>query len=215
MADSSIRVMCVDDHRLMREGIVLIIGLDPSLTVVAEAATGEEAVECFIKYRPDVTLMDLQLPGMNGLQAIHAIRGVQADARIIVLTMYAGDENIHRALRAGAVGYLLKDSVPEDLIRVIHDVHVGKRAVPLHLETMLTRHEAKPALTAREIEVLELLAKGMRNKEIGGTLHITEETVRAHIRSIFLKLSVHDRTAALAEALRRGIVRVGYVAESE
>ena len=215
MTEPSIRVMCVDDHRLMREGIVLIIGLDPSLTVVAEAATGEEAVERFIKHRPDVTLMDLQLPGMNGLQAIQAIRGVQPDARIIVLTMYAGDENIHRALRAGAVGYLLKDSVPEDLIRVIHDVHVGKRAVPLHLETMLTQHEAKPALTAREIEVLKLLAKGMRNKEIGGTLHITEETVRAHIRSIFLKLSVHDRTAALAEALRRGIVRVGYVAESE
>jgi DNA-binding NarL/FixJ family response regulator len=215
VTEPSIRVMCVDDHRLMREGIVLIIGLDPSLTVVAEAATGEEAVEHFIKHRPDVTLMDLQLPGMNGLQAIQAIRGVQPDARIIVLTMYAGDENIHRALRAGAVGYLLKDSVPEDLIRVIHDVHVGKRAVPLHLETMLTQHEAKPALTAREIEVLKLLAKGMRNKEIGATLHITEETVRAHIRSIFLKLSVHDRTAALAEALRRGIVRVGYVAESE
>ena len=215
MTDSTIRVMCVDDHRLMREGIVLIIGLDPSLTVVAEAATGEEAVERFIQYRPDVTLMDLQLPGMNGLQAIHAIRGIQADARIIVLTMYAGDTNIHHALRAGAVGYLLKDSVPEDLIRIIHDVHTGKRAVPLHLETMLTEHETKPALTAREIEVLELLAKGMRNKEIGGTLHITEETVRAHIRSIFLKLNVHDRTAALAEALRRGIVRVGYVADSQ
>ena len=134
----------------------MIIGLDPSLTVVAEAATGEEAVERFIKYRPDVTLMDLQLPGMNGLQAIHAIRGVQADARIIVLTMYAGDTNIHHALRAGAVGYLLKDSVPEDLIRIIHDVHTGKRAVPLHLETMLTQHDAKPALTAREIEVLKL-----------------------------------------------------------
>jgi DNA-binding NarL/FixJ family response regulator len=193
----------------------MIIGLDPSLTVVAEAATGEEAVARFIEHRPDVTLMDLQLPGMNGLQAIQAIRGVQADARIIVLTMYAGDTNIHHALRAGAVGYLLKDSVPEDLIRIIHDVHIGKRAVPLHLETMLTEHDAKPALTAREVEVLELLAKGMRNKEIGGTLHITEETVRAHIRSIFLKLNVHDRTAALAEALRRGIVRVGYVAESE
>lgn len=208
MPDSNIRVMCVDDHRLMREGIVLIIGLDPSLTVVAEAATGEEAVERFIKYRPDVTLMDLQLPGMNGLEAIHAIRRVQADARIIVLTMYAGDTNIYHALQAGAMGYLLKDTVPEDLIRIIHDVHVGKRAVPPHLEARLTEHETKPLLTAREIEVLELLAKGMRNKEIGRTLHIAEETVRAHIRSIFVKLNVHDRTAALAEALRRGIVRV-------
>jgi DNA-binding NarL/FixJ family response regulator len=215
VTDAPIRVMCVDDHRLMREGIVLIIGLDPSMTVVAEAATGEEAVERFVECRPDVTLMDLQMPGMNGLRAIHAIRAIQADARIIVLTMYAGDTNIYHALQAGAMGYLLKDSVPDDLIRIIHDVHAGKRAVPAHLEAMLTEHETKPALTSREIEVLELLAKGMRNKEIGGTLHITEETVRAHIRSIFLKLNVHDRTAALAEALRRGIVRVGYVAETE
>jgi DNA-binding NarL/FixJ family response regulator len=193
----------------MREGIVLIIGLDPSLTVVAEAATGEEAVAQFIEYRPDVTLMDLQLPGLNGLQAIQAIRRVQSDARIIVLTMYAGDTSIYQALQAGAMGYLLKDAVPEDLIRIIHDVHAGKRAVPPHLEAMLTEHETKPTLSARELEVLELLAKGMRNKEIGGALEIAEETVRAHIRSIFVKLNVHDRTAALTEALRRGIVRVG------
>jgi two-component system, NarL family, response regulator len=212
VADSQIRIMCVDDHRLMREGIVLMIGFDPSLAVVAEAATGEEAVARFVQYRPDVTLMDLQLPGMNGLQAIHAIRRLQSDAKIIVLTMYAGDTNIYHALRAGAMGYLLKDTVPEDLIRIIHDVYVGKRAVPPHLEAMLTEHETKPLLTAREIEVLELLAKGMRNKEIGETLHIAEETARAHIRSIFVKLNVHDRTAALAEALRRGIVRVEYVA---
>jgi two-component system, NarL family, response regulator len=201
--------MCVDDHRLMREGIVLIIGLDPTLAVVAEAATGEEAIARFVEHRPDVTLMDLQMPGLNGLQAIQAIRRVQADARIIVLTMYAGDTSIYQALQAGAVGYLLKDTVPEDLIRIIHDVHAGKRAVPPHLEAMLTEHETKPTLSVREIEVLELLAKGMRNKEIGGALEIAEETVRAHIRSIFVKLNVHDRTAALTEALRRGIVRVG------
>jgi len=210
MTNSYIRVMCVDDHRLMREGIVLIVGLDPSMKVVAEAATGEEALAQFVEHRPDVTLMDLQLPGMSGLEAIQAIRRVQTDARIIVLTMYAGDTSIHTALRAGAVGYLLKDTVPEDLLRLIRDVHVGKRAVPPHLEAMLKEHENKPLLTAREIEVLELLAKGMRNKEIGNALHIVEETVRAHIRSIFLKLNVHDRTAALAVALRRGIVRVGY-----
>jgi DNA-binding NarL/FixJ family response regulator len=209
MADSPIRVMCVDDHRLMREGIVLIIGLDPTLAVVAEASTGEEAVARFVEFRPDVTLMDLQLPGMNGLQAINAIRRIQPDARIIVLTMYAGDTSIYQALQAGAKGYLLKDAVPQDLIRTIHDVHIGKRAVPPHLEAMLTEHDARPLLTPREVEVLELLAKGMRNKEIGKALDIAEETVRAHIRSIFVKLQVHDRTAALAEALRRGIVRVG------
>lgn len=204
--------MCVDDHRLMREGIVLIVGLDPSMKVVAEASTGEEAVARFVEHRPDVTLMDLHLPGMNGLQAIQAIRRVQTDAKIIVLTMYAGDTNIYQALQAGAMGYLLKDTVPDDLIRIIHDVHDGKRTVPPHLEAMLNEHETKPLLTAREIEVLELLAKGMRNKEIAKALAIAEETVRAHIRSIFVKLNVHDRTAALAEALRRGIVRVGYVA---
>jgi DNA-binding NarL/FixJ family response regulator len=204
--------MCVDDHRLMREGIVLIVGLDPSLTVVAEASTGEEAVARFVEHRPDVTLMDLHLPGMNGLQAIHAIRRVQADARIIVLTMYAGDTNIYQALQAGATGYLLKDTVPDDLIRIIHEVHDGKRAVQPHVEAMLSEHDSRPLLTAREIEVIELLAKGMRNKEIAKALHIAEETVRAHIRSIFVKLNVHDRTAALSEALRRGIVRVGYIA---
>jgi len=209
MSDQTIRVLCVDDHRLMREGIVLMIELEPTLTVVAEAATGEEAIEQFVEHRPDVTLMDLQLQGMNGLQAIHAIRGIQPDAKIVVLTMYAGDTNIYHALEAGAAGYLLKDAVPKDLIRVIHDVHAGKRAVPPHVEAMLKERMSKPILTPRELEVLELLAKGMRNKEIGASLNISDETVRAHIRSVFVKLNVHDRTAALAEGLRRGMVRVG------
>ncbi len=204
--------MCVDDHHLMREGIVLIIGLDAGMSVVGEAATGEEAVERFLECRPDVTLMDLQLPGMDGLHAIHAIRRLDPQAKIIVLTMYAGDANIYRALEAGAMGYLLKDAVADDLIRVIYRAYEGKRTIPPHLEAILAEHAAKPFLTSRETEVLELLARGMRNKEIGAALQITEETVRAHIRSIFLKLNVHDRTAALAEALRRGIVRVGYLA---
>jgi len=211
MSNDTIRVLCVDDHRLMREGIVLMIGLEPTLTLVAEASTGEEAVERFLEHRPDVTLMDLQLPGMNGLQAIHAIRQADADAKIVVLTMYAGDANIYHALKAGATGYLLKDAVAEDLIRVIRDVHAGKRAVSPHMEAMLTEREARPTLTSRELEVLDLLAQGMRNKEIGAALVISEETVRAHIRSIFVKLNVHDRTAAMAEALRRGMVRVAPV----
>jgi DNA-binding NarL/FixJ family response regulator len=208
VATDPIRVLCVDDHRLMREGIVLIIGLDPSITVVAEAGTGEEAVDQFLKHRPDITLMDLQLRGMDGLHAIKEIRRADPDARIVVLTMYAGDANIYRALQAGAMGYLLKDAVPEDLIRVIRAVHANQRVVPPHVEAILQGRGAKPLLTPREVEVLELLAKGMRNKEIADVLRITDETVRAHVRSIFLKLNVHDRTAALSEALRRGYVRM-------
>jgi two-component system NarL family response regulator len=209
MEHSNISILCVDDHQLMRKGIVQIVALDPSVTVVAEAATGEEAVAQFLQFRPDVTLMDLQLRGMNGLQAIQAIRQVQPDARIVVLTMYEGDENIYRALRAGAMGYLLKDSVPEDLIRVIHEVHAGRRSIPPQVEERLAARIGQATLTVREMEVLRHLAQGMRNKEIAVALSISEETARAHIKGIFHKLNVHDRTAALAEALRRGIVRVG------
>jgi two-component system NarL family response regulator len=203
-----IKVLCVDDHRLMREGIVRIIGFDAGVRVVAEGGTGEEAVERFLQYRPDVTLMDLQLRGMNGLQAIRTIRTLQPDARIVVLTMYEGDETIYDALEAGAVGYLLKDSVPGDLIRVIREVHSGLRSIPAHIEAKLEARMSRPKLTVREKEVLDLLAQGMRNKEIAAELRISEETTRAHIKGIFQKLRVHDRTAALAEALRRGLARV-------
>jgi DNA-binding NarL/FixJ family response regulator len=203
-----ITVMCVDDHRLMREGIVRILGLDAGVTVVAEAGTGEEAVERFLKYRPDVTLMDLQLRGMNGLQAIRTIRTLQPDAKIVVLTMYEGDETIYDALESGAAGYLLKDSVPADLIRVIREVHAGLKSIPPHIEAKLEARIGRPKLTMREKEVLDLLAQGMRNKEIAAELQISEETARAHIKGIFQKLRVHDRTAALAEALRRGLARV-------
>jgi DNA-binding NarL/FixJ family response regulator len=203
-----IKVLCVDDHRLMREGIVRIIGFDEGVQVVAEAGTGEEAVERFLQHRPDVTLMDLQLRGMNGLQAIRTIRSLQPDARIVVLTMYEGDETIYDALEAGAVGYLLKDSVPGDLIRVIREVHSGLRSIPTHIEAKLEARIGRPKLTVREKEVLDLLARGMRNKEIAAELRISEETTRAHIKGIFQKLRVHDRTAALAEALRRGLARV-------
>ena len=205
----AINVLCVDDHRLMREGIVRIIEMEPGVTVVAEGATGEEAVERFRQFKPDVTLMDLQLRGMNGLQAIREIRKVQPDARIVVLTMYEGDESIYHALQAGAMGYLLKDSVPDDLIRVIREVHNGQRSIPTLVEQRLAARSNEPSLTVREMEVLEHLAQGMRNKEIGVALSISEETARVHIKGIFHKLNVHDRTAALAEALRRGIIRVG------
>jgi DNA-binding NarL/FixJ family response regulator len=193
----------------MREGIVRLIELDSALIVVGKAATGEEALERFLECRPDVTVMDLQLRGsMTGIQAIRTIRGAQADARILVLTMYEGDESIYEALRAGAMGYLLKDSLPEDLIRVIREVHAGNRSIPPHIEAKLAAGTKHPVLSLREMEVLELLARGMRNKEISGKLQISEETARAHIKAIFHKLNVHDRTAALSEAVRRGIVRV-------
>ena len=209
MSTPTIRVLCVDDHRLMREGIVRVVGLQPDMLVVAQGSNGEEAVEQFLAHRPDVTLMDLQLPRVNGLQAIRAIRHAQPDARIIVLTMYQGDEDIFRALQAGAVGYLLKDTVPEDLVRVIREVHAGQRAIPPDVAAMLAARAKQPALTLRELQVLELLATGKRNKEIAADLGISSDTARAHIKSIFVKFNVHDRTAALAEALRRGIIHIG------
>jgi two-component system NarL family response regulator len=205
---SNITVLCVDDHQLMRTGIIRIIELHPGVKVVAEGSTGEEAVAQFIKYRPDVVLMDLQMPRMSGLEAITKIREIAPDARIVVLTMYERDENVYRALQAGASGYLLKDAVPEELIRVIGEVHQGKRAVSSAIQSKFATRSNQPALTAREVQVLELLVKGMRNKEIGETLAISEETARVHLKSIFVKFNVHDRTAALAEALRRGIVSI-------
>jgi DNA-binding NarL/FixJ family response regulator len=203
-----IRVLCVDDHRLMREGISRIVGLQPDMMVVAEASDGEEAIRQFARHSPDVTLMDLQLPTLSGLEAIRAIRRAQADARIVVLTMYHGDEDIHRAVEAGAMGYLLKDTLPEDLIRVIREVNEGRRALPPEIAAALEARASHPTLTAREFQVLELLATGKRNKEIAAALGITGDTASAHIKSIFLKFNVHDRTAALAEALRRGIIHI-------
>jgi len=204
----SIRVLCADDHRLMREGIARIVGVQPDMTVVAQASDGEQAVAQFLKYRPDVTLMDLEMPTMTGIQAIQAIRGHHADARIVVLTMYHGDEDIHRAIAAGAMGYLLKDTLPDDLIRVIREVHSGRRAIPPEIAAALEQRASQPTLTFRESQVLELLATGKRNKEIAAALGISGDTASAHIKSIFQKFNVHDRTAALAEALRRGIIHI-------
>jgi DNA-binding NarL/FixJ family response regulator len=209
MAQRAIRILCVDDHRLMREGIARIISLQPDMKVIAQASDGEEAVEQFRAHRPDVTLMDLQLPRMNGVQALKAIRHEQPDARIVVLTIYNRDEDIHRAIEAGAVGYLLKDAVPEDLINVIREVHGGKRMIPPEIAAALEARAAQPSLTYRELQVLELLARGKRNKEIAADLGISADTASAHVKSIFSKFNVHDRTAALAEALRRGIIHIG------
>ena len=208
MPNPTIRVLCADDHRLMREGIARIVGVQPDMTVVAQASDGEQAVAQFLKYRPDVTLMDLEMPTMTGIQAIQAIRGHHADARIVVLTMYHGDEDIHRAIAARAMGYLLKDTLPDDLIRVIREVHSGRRAIPPEIAAALEQRASQPTLTFRESQVLELLATGKRNKEIAAALGISGDTASAHIKSIFQKFNVHDRTAALAEALRRGIIHI-------
>ena len=207
-ATTPVRVMCVDDHRLMREGIRRIVALQPDMVVVAEASNGAEAVELFQRHKPDVTLMDLQLPTMNGHEAIKAIRRVQPDARIVVLTMYYGDEDVFRAIEAGVMGYLLKDAVPDDLIQVIRDVHAGRRSVPPEIEAVLDARAMQPSLTQRELQVLQLLATGKRNKEIAAALGISADTTNAHVKSIFQKFNVHDRTAALAEAIRRGIIHI-------
>ena len=206
-ASSPIRLLCVDDHRLVRKGVVHLIDLEPDMKVVAEASNGAEAVAQFKQHAPDVTLMDLELPRMNGIQAIAAIRKEQSDARIIVLTMYHGDEDIHRAIQAGAAAYLLKDTVPEVLIKVIRDVHGGRRVFPPQIVAAIERRAGQPALTTRELEVLELLAAGKRTKEIAATLGVTMDTANAHIKNIYSKFALHGRTAVVAEAIRRGFIR--------
>ena len=203
-----IRVMCVDDHRIVREGITVIIDRESDMRVVGTAATGEEAVAVFTRESPDVTLMDLQLPRMTGLEAIKQIRQHDPAARIIVLTMYQGDEDIHRALAAGAATYLLKDTLSDDLIRFIREVHSGRRPIRPDVRAALDERAAAPTLTAREIQVMELVAEGRRNKEIASSLSISEETVQVHLRNIFSKLKVSERTAALNVAIRRGIVHI-------
>jgi two-component system NarL family response regulator len=206
MMKSRIRVLCVDDHRIVREGIGLIIARQEDMEVVGSAATGEEAVLLFKRERPDVTLMDLQLPVMSGLDAIRSIRREDAEARIIVLTMYQGDEDIHRALSAGATTYLLKDTLSDDLIRFVREVHAGRSPIRADVKARLDERAGQPTLTPREVQVMELVYEGRRNKEIGTLLGISEETVQVHLKNIFAKLKVGERTAAVNVALRRGIV---------
>src|SRR5687767_6661369 len=207
MPSSPIRVLCVDDHRLVRKGVARLIDLESDMSVVAEASSGVEAVAQFKRYAPDVTLMDLELPRMDGIEAIAAIRKDRPDARIIVLTMYHGDEDIHRAIQAGAAAYLLKDTVPEVLTNVIRDVNAGRRVFPPQIVEAIERRAGQPTLTSRELEVLELLAEGKRTKEIAATLGVTMDTANAHIKNIYSKFSLHGRTAVVAEAIKRGFIR--------
>ena len=203
-----IRVLCVDDHRVMLDGLALLIGRQPDMEVVASATSGEQAVELYDYHQPDVTLMDLQLPTMSGLEAIGEIRRAHPMARIVVLTMYQGDEDIYRALEAGAAAYLLKDMLSEDLVRVIREVHTGNRPIPPDVAAALAARLAQPSLTPREIGVVHLIAEGMRNKEIAVALGISEQTAKVHVKNILAKLNVSDRSAVIAVAVRRGIIHI-------
>lgn len=205
---TKIRVQCVEDHAIVREGICLKINLQPDMTMVAAAATGEQAVALFASHRPDVTLLDLQLPVMSGLDALRAIRNIDPDARVIVLTMYQGEEDIYGALEAGAATYLLKGTLSDDLVRIIREVHAGERPLPPDVAATLAGRIPRSALTPREREVITLMATGMQNKEIAAALRVSSETVRLHAKNIFAKLRVPDRTAAVTDALRRGIIHL-------
>jgi DNA-binding NarL/FixJ family response regulator len=203
-----IRILTADDHALLRAGIASLVDVEPDLELVAQAATGQEAIEQFRHHRPDITLMDLQMPGISGIEAIIAIRSEFPEARIIVLTTYPGDVQVLRALKAGARGYLLKGDVHTDLLETIRAVHAGQKRVPPEVAAGLAMHTAEDQLTARELEVLQLIAKGNANKEIAAQLAVREDTVKSHVGNILEKLGANDRTHAVTIGLKRGIIEL-------
>ena len=206
--DITIRVLTVDDHELVRKGLAAILSAEPGYQLVAEAATGAQAVSLFRQYQPDVTLMDLRLPDQTGVEATRQIRSEYPDARIIVLTSYDGDQDIYRALEAGVRGYLLKEMVHTEVLRAIRIVHAGKRFIPTEVTQQLSGFFPEVALTAREIEVLSLVARGFGNKEAADQLGTAPGTIKAHVQSILSKLGANDRTHAVTIALRRGIIHL-------
>lgn len=205
LPDSSIRVLVADDHPVVRTGLTLMIRYESGIIAVAEASTGIEAVELFRQHQPDITLMDLRMPQMNGVQAIAAIRQEFADARIIILTTYDGDEDIYRGLQAGARGYLLKDASCDELLDAIRKVHAGQKYIPTAVGEKLVERLGHPQLSDSEQEVLKRLAKGMSNQEIAEALSIAEGTVKFHVNNILSKLQVSNRTQAVIVALKRGL----------
>jgi DNA-binding NarL/FixJ family response regulator len=201
-----IRILAVDDHALLREGIGALVADQPDMKIVAEAATGREAIEQFRMHTPDITLMDLQMPDMNGIDAIIAVRSEFPDARFIVLTTYSGDVQVSRALKAGARAFLLKSLLRKELLDTIRAVHAGQKRIPSSVAAQLADHLADDSLTAREIEVLRLVAAGNANKLIADQLCIAEETVKGHVKNILSKLGANDRTHAVTIGLKRGII---------
>jgi DNA-binding NarL/FixJ family response regulator len=207
-APAPIRILTVDDHPLLREGVAAMIKSQGDMELVAEASTAKEGLEQFRRHRPDITLMDLRLPDMNGIDAMAAIRTEFSDARIIVLTTFEGDVEIQRALAAGARGYLLKSMPPKELLDGIRQVHAGKKRIPPEIVAQLAEHLSDETLTTREVEVLREVAGGNRNRDIAEHLFISEETVKVHVKHVMDKLGASDRTEAVAIAIRRGIIQL-------
>jgi DNA-binding NarL/FixJ family response regulator len=203
-----IRILAVDDHALVREGIAVLLGTEPGMVLVAEASNGREAIQQFRAHRPDIALMDLQMPEMNGLDAIIAIRAEFPDAKIIVLTTYKGDVQIFRALKSGAQGYLLKNTLHKELVETIRAVHTGKKALSPEASFEIAEHATDDPLTPAEINVLRLIAAGNANKQIANQLSITEETVKGRVKNILSKLGASDRTQAAMIGLKRGIIEL-------
>ena len=203
-----IRVLSVDDHPLLREGIATLINNQPDMCIVGEASSGREALERFRELHPDITLMDVRLPDMSGIDAMIAIRKEFSESRVIMLTTSEGDVEIQRALEGGAKGYMLKSMPPKDLVEAIRQVHAGKKRIPPSIAAHLAEHYSDESLTAREIEVLQQIAGGNRNRDIAEKLFISEETVKVHIKHIMDKLGASDRTQAVAIAVRRGIIHL-------
>jgi DNA-binding NarL/FixJ family response regulator len=198
----------VDDHALLRDGIAALIANQSDMELVAEASNGREAIELFRKHHPDVTLMDLQMPEMSGIDAMSAIRSEFPQARIIVLTTYAGDAQVFRALKAGARAFLLKGLLRKELLDTIRAVHAGQRRLPPEIAAEIAEHATDDALTPRELDVLRLIAGGNANKEIAAQLSLTEETVKGHVKNILAKLGANDRTHAVTIGLKRGIIEI-------
>jgi DNA-binding NarL/FixJ family response regulator len=205
---ATIRVLLVDDHAIVRQGLAAMIENEPDMTVMGQAGNGQEAIACYRQLQPDITLMDLRMPQMSGVDATIAICAEFTHARIIVLTTYDGDEDIYRALRAGAKGYLLKDAEPEALLNAIHIVHSGQQYIPSEVAAKLVQRMNNPELSDREREVIHLMVDGLSNHDIGVALNITESTVKFHVNRILSKLGVSDRTQAVVTALKRGLAKL-------